>query len=58
MASGSPGSAQRPSNVLELQRMALERAISSLDLEAAQSCTSCGTGSCNRPLTEEEAQTF
>jgi hypothetical protein len=47
VTSTSSGSGQKPSDVLELQRMALAKAISSVDLDAAQSCTSCNTNSCN-----------
>lgn len=41
---GSP--TQAPS-ILDLQRLALEKALASLDLDAAQSCTSCNSNSCN-----------
>jgi hypothetical protein len=40
-------SATEASTVLELQRMALQRVLSAVDLEAVQSCTSCTSGSCN-----------
>jgi hypothetical protein len=49
MTSSSSGSARQPSDVLELQRMALAKAISSLDLDATQSCSSCNSESCNGP---------
>jgi hypothetical protein len=43
---GSPTVSELPT-VLELQRMALQKALSSLELAAPQSVTSCNTGSCN-----------
>jgi hypothetical protein len=42
------GSSKEPPTILELQKMALQRALSTLDLDAAQSCTSCNSNSCNR----------
>jgi hypothetical protein len=44
----------QPSTVLELQRMALRKALSTLDLEAVRfTCTSCTHDSCsNRPPQE------
>lgn len=41
------GSSTQPPSILDLQRLALEKALSSLDLDAAQSCTSCNSKSCN-----------
>ena len=38
---------EAPASVLELQRMALRRALLNVDLEAVNSCSSCNTGSCN-----------
>ena len=48
--------AGKPASVLELQRMVLDRALANLDLDAAQSCTSCNSNSCNfRPPVVQEA---
>jgi hypothetical protein len=57
MTSGSQeGSSTQPPSILELQRMALNKALETLDLEAAQSCTSCNSNSCNfRPPEERIA---
>jgi hypothetical protein len=54
MTSGSQeqDSSKESPTVLELQRIALHKALSTFDLDAAvQSCTSCQSNTCNPPPT-------
>jgi hypothetical protein len=49
------GSSTETPSILDLQRLALEKALTSLDLDAPQSATSCNSKSCNytHPTAEE-----